>query len=172
MVEPNPAEPHRRLALPSPAGDDHDGPFAVEEGPRPAGVLAAQADVDAAEEVRSGEIRRVPRIEQLRAGVPEPAQLLDGEGVEPLLERALERGTLPCVEDGVVGKVCRRVRLIGGDDRDERVPAHRLERVVVPTLDPHRRDGLLADAPPAERSRPVGRIHQRLVGKREQLVPE
>src|SRR5207253_9047472 len=101
----------------SPAGDDDDGPLAVEKGPRPAGVLAAQADVDAAEEVRSGEILRVPRIEQLRAGVPEPAQVLDGEGVEPLLERALERGTLTSGEDGVVGKVCRRVRLIGGDDR-------------------------------------------------------
>ena len=70
VIEADAAEPHRRLVLASRVGDDHDRLLAAQHRAGPRGVLPAEADVDAAGQVRGGELRRIARVEDLRADAP------------------------------------------------------------------------------------------------------
>ena len=73
------------------------------------------------------------------------------------------------VEDGVVGEVGGRVRLVGGDDLDEPLAAHRLERIVVEPLDADRGDGVGAQVLPAERPGAMRGVDERFVRKWREL---
>ena len=102
----------------------------LEHGAGPRRVLAAEADVDAAGQVRRGELRRIARVEHLRADRLQRQHLIERHRVQLARQRLVERRPLLAVQHGVVGEVRRRVGLIGGDQLDERLLAHRLQRVV------------------------------------------
>ena len=70
VIEADAAEPRRRLVLVSGVGDDHDRVLAAQHRAGPGRVLPAEPDVDAAGQVRGGELRRIARVEDLRAAPP------------------------------------------------------------------------------------------------------
>ena len=84
----------------------------------------------------------------------------------------IECGAFFAVQDGVVGEVGGRFGLIGGDDLDEGVFGHGLERVVGAALLADGGDGFLADGFAAERAGAVRGIDEACVGKREKFVVE
>ena len=67
VIEADAAEADGGFVLPAGGGDDDDGMLAIEHGAGPRGVLAAEADVDAARQMRGGEFGRIARVENLRA---------------------------------------------------------------------------------------------------------
>ncbi len=89
-----------------------------------------------------------------------------------MFEGLIERGALFAIEDGVVGEVVGGFGLIGGDDLNERVFGHRLERVVDAALFADGGDGFFADGFAAERAGAVGGIDEAGVGERKKFVVE
>src|SRR5581483_3910300 len=65
IVEADAAQTYGRFALAAGGRDDHDGAIAVEQRAGPRGVLAVQADVEAAREMTRGELRGIARVEDL-----------------------------------------------------------------------------------------------------------
>jgi len=70
--------------------------------------------------VRRRELRRVARVEQLRAVAHRGGDLVDRQRLELARERLLERRPLAAVQHRVVGEVRRRVGLVGRHQIDER----------------------------------------------------
>ena len=70
VIEADAPEAHGRFVLATGVRDDHDGMLAVEHGSGPGGILPAQADVDAARQMRRGKFAGIARIEDLRANPP------------------------------------------------------------------------------------------------------
>src|SRR6202030_3043991 len=67
MIEADTTQPDGRFVLPSRVGHDHDRIRSIEHRSDPRRVLAAEADVDAAGQVRSRKFVGVTRVEDLRA---------------------------------------------------------------------------------------------------------
>ena len=111
------------------------GLVAIEHRAGPGGVLAAESDVDAAGEMALGELGGVADVEDLRARISQVEDFVELDGLQNLFEIAVERGALAGVEDGVVGEVLRSVGLVGGDEADELLLRHGLQRVVEAALD-------------------------------------
>ena len=152
--------------------DDDDGVFAIEDRAGPGGVLAAEADVDAASEMSGGEFGGVARVENLRAGGLQSQNGIERERVQALFEGLIERGALFAVEDGVVGEVVGGFGLVGGDDLDEGVFGHGLERVVDATLFTDGGDGFFAEGFAAEGAGAVSGVDEGFIREREQFVVE
>ena len=89
-----------------------------------------------------------------------------------MFEGLIERGSLFAIQDGVVGEVVGGFGLVGGDDLDEGVLGHGLERVVDAALLADGGDGFFADGFAAERAGAVGGIDEAGVGKRKKFVVE
>ena len=103
----------------------------IEDRAGPGRVLPAEADVLAAGQMRRGELRRLARVEDLRARRAAASSTWSSvSGFSPSASDCVQRRTLLGVQHGVVDEVRRRVGLIGGDQLDERLAAHRLQRVV------------------------------------------
>ena len=77
VVEADAAQAHRRFVLAPGIGDDHDRALAAQHRAGPRRVLAAEADVDAAGQVRGGELRRIARVEHLGADRLQRQHLLE-----------------------------------------------------------------------------------------------
>ena len=90
--------------------------------------------------------------------------------MQDLFEVLFQRGALARIEDGVVGEVRRRVRLIGGDQPYEFLFGHRLQGVVHAALLAESRDGIGGKLLAAERTRAVSGVNQGLIGKGQQFV--
>ena len=159
IVEADAAEPCGCLRFSSRRGDNDDRACVIEKGACPGGVLAAKADVDAASQVSWSEVARVAHVERLRAVAIIARTTSSGNGFNPALEDVVECLVFFRVQHRVVGEVRRRIGLVGCDQLDELVLAHRLQRVVRRTLLSDRRHGLFADLLSAQRSRAVCRIH-------------
>ena len=67
LIEADPSQPHRRLALAPGIRDDHDRLLAAQHRAGPRGVLTAETDIDAPGEVRGRKLRRVSHVQNLRA---------------------------------------------------------------------------------------------------------
>ena len=67
MIETDTTEANGGFVFAAGVGDDDDGMRAVENGSGPRGVLAAEANVNAAFQMSSGEFVRVASVEDLRA---------------------------------------------------------------------------------------------------------
>ena len=161
------------LVLASRVRDDHDRPFAVQHRARPRRVLAAEADVDAAREMRGGELRR----DRARRGSDAPTRCSASTtssviGFSSRSSASSSVGRSFAVQHRVVGEVRRRVRLIGRDQVDERRLRHRLQRVVRPALLADGRGRLLAERLAAQRSRAVRGVDEARVGQGQQLRPQ
>ena len=90
-------------------------------------------------------------------------------GLSPSASDSSSVGCSLRVQHRVVGEVRRRVGLIRGDEVDERVPRHRLQRVVRSALFADGRERLLAQRLAAERAGAVRRIDEAVVGQRQEL---
>ena len=145
VVEADAAQAHGGFGFAAGGGDDDDGVIAIEHGADPGGVLAAQADVDAADEVGAGEFCRVAGVENLRVFLLQIQNLFEGERDHLVGEGVVERGPILAVQHGVVIEVCGRIRLVGGDDGDERVAGHGLEGVIIFALLAERGDRFFAE---------------------------
>lgn len=169
VIETNATETDGGFGLARGIGDNHDGFIVSEDGAGPGGVLAVQADVDAAGKMRGGELFRVARVEDLRAGVLQIENAIEFERLQTAIESFVERGTFFAIEYGVVDKIRRRIGLVGGDEFDESLARHRLECVVKTALFADGRNGFLADGFAAERASAVSGIDEAGVGKREKF---
>ena len=89
--------------------------------------------------------RACPESARRRAGVRERCS--SGIGFSSARERIVERRMFLGVEHRVVGEIRRRVGLIGRDQLDERLAAHRLQRVVRSPLLADRRKRFACPAP-------------------------
>ncbi len=145
MIESNASEAHCRFGFRARIRDDHDRPIACEHRPSPGRILPDQPDVDAPFEMRCSKLGRVARVEHLDALFLLSEKLVDRERSELARQSLIERWTLAAVEHGVVREVRRRVRLVCGDEFEERLPCHRLQRVVRSPLFADSRDRFLAD---------------------------
>src|SRR6185437_107700 len=120
VIEADAAEAECGFVLAAGFGDDDDGFFAVEQRSGPRGVLAAEADVEAAGEMALGELYRVADVEELDkirdAGFLQREDFVERERLQDFFEIAVECAALARVEDGVVGEVLRSVGLVGGDE--------------------------------------------------------
>ena len=159
VIEADAPEAGGRFVLPARVRDDHDRMFAIQHRSGPCRVLAAEADVDAARQMRRRKFGGVARVENLRASLLQREHAVERQRVHAR-QRFVERGPLFAVQHGVVIEVGRRVRLIGRHHLDERFLAHRLQRVVRAALLAQRRYRFLAERFSAERARAVRRIHQ------------
>src|SRR6185437_15620847 len=142
VIEADAAEAEGSFVLAAGLGDDDDGFLTVEQRAGPGGVLATEADVEAADEMALGELGAVADVEELRANLLEVENFIERERPKDLLEIAFERAALARIKDGVVGEVLRGVGLVGSDESDELIFRHGLERVVELALNAERRDGV------------------------------
>ncbi len=172
MIETDTAQAQGGFLLASGLGDDHDGLGAVEHRTRPGGVLPAQSDIDAAGEVALGILGGVADVEDLSARVSHPQDLVEIDGMENLFQILVQRGALASIQDGVVGEVRRRVGLVRRDQTNEFLLRHGLQGVIQTPLISERRDRVGGKLLPAKRAGAMGRIDQRLVGKRQEFVVE
>ena len=106
----------------------------------------------------------------LGARVAHPENFVEIDGMQNLFEIVVQRGALARIEDGVVGEIGGSVGLVGGHQTNEIFLRHGLQGVIQSPLIAQRRDGIGGKLLAAERAGAMGRINQRLVGKREQLV--
>ena len=136
----------------------------------PSGVLPAESDVDAAGEVTLGILGGVTDVEDLSARVSHPKDLVEIDGMENLFQILVQRGALASIEDGIVGEIRRSVGLVGRDETNEFLLRHGLQGVIQTPLISKGRDRIGGKLLPAERAGAVGRIDERLVGKRQELV--
>ena len=150
-------------------GDDYDRMLAIEHGSGPGCVLAAEADVDAARQMRRGKFGGIARIENLRASRLQFQHGVERQRVHLAGQSLIQRGPLLAVQHGVIVEVGGSFRLIGGHHLNERFLAHGLQRVVRSPLLAQGGYRFLADRFPAERARAVRRIDQALVRQRQQL---
>ena len=120
----------------------------------------------------SGVVGRLAHVQHLRAVLPQPQGRVQIERPHRPFERLVERLSRLPVEHGVVGEVGGRIRLIGRHDGDELILAHRLQRIVVASLDLDGRDRLLADLLPAHGPGAMPRIDHGVVRQGEQLLVE
>ena len=74
--------------------DDDDGIFSIENRSGPSGVLAAEADVDAAFEMSGGELGGIARVENLRVGGLQTQNCVERQRIQALFEGLIERGPL------------------------------------------------------------------------------
>ena len=116
MIEADAAEPDGGFVLAAGVGDDDDGMLAIEHGAGPGGVLAAEADVDAARQMRRGEFvgSRVSRI--CAPSTCKRQHRVERQRIHLARQRLVQRGPLLAVQHGVVVEIGRRFGLIGGDD--------------------------------------------------------
>src|SRR5947209_10275882 len=112
------------------------------------------------------ELRLLAGVEELRAAADQLDQLLERQRLQLSPERLVEGRSLTGVEDSVVGEVGRGVWLIGRDDLDEPLAAHRLKRVVVLALDADRGHRVSREVLAAQRPRAMSRIQERVIRKR------
>jgi len=165
VIEADPSQSKRRLRLRARVGDDDNRPRGVEQSARPCGVLPSEPNIDAARQVGRGKFRRVSRVEELRAGVDSGGDLFDAHRLQLASERLLERRPLTAIQYGVIGEICGRIGLIGGDQFDEAFPRHWLQRVIDAPLIADRghrflRDRFAAQRPGAMRGIHLGRVRQ------------
>ena len=92
--------------------------------------------------------------------------------MENLFEILVQRGALASIEDRVVGEIRRSVGLVGRDQANEFLLRHGLQGVIQTPLISERRDRIGGKLLSAERAGAMGRIDQRLVGKRQEFVVE
>ena len=92
--------------------------------------------------------------------------------MENLFEILVQRGALAGVEDRVIGEVRRSVGLICRDKANKLILRHGLQGVVQPPLISQRRDRVGGKLLSAQGACAVGRIDQRLVRERQELVVE
>jgi len=114
-------------------------------------------------------LRRVSRVEELRAIVDGGSDLLDGQRLQFARERLIQRRPHTAVQHGVVGEVRRRIRLIRGHELDEALLRHRLERVIHTPLIPDGRYRFLRDCLAAQRPGAMRGINLCRVRQRQQL---
>ena len=138
-------------------------------GSGPGCVLAAEADIDAAFQMRGAKFFGVARIENLRAIRLQREHSIEREWFQISLERFIEGGTFLAVQHGVVNEIWRSFGLVGGDELDECFFAHRLERVIQAALLPDRGISFFADGFSAERACAVSWIDEARVGQRKQF---
>ena len=139
VVEADPTEPHDGLLrITLVFRDDDDRPVAAEHRAGPGGVLPGEGDVERAAKVAPFKVDCVADVEQLAAVFRQGQHFVEREGLEVLLHRGLERTPLLPVEDCIVHEVVGGLRLVGGDQRFELLPAHRLEGIVELLLLAHR----------------------------------
>ena len=108
-----------------------------------------------------GEFGGIARVENLRAGglqTRERSSRVSGSASR--CEGFVERGAFFAVQHGVVSEVGGRFGLIGGDDVDEGLLGHGLERVIDAALLADGGDGFLADGFAAERAGAVRGIDE------------
>ena len=67
MIEPDPREPGCRFGPPARIRNDDDWMISIQHCSRPCCVLADEADVDAARQVRRCKVARIAGVEYLRA---------------------------------------------------------------------------------------------------------
>ncbi len=172
VIETDPPEANGGLVFPAGGCDDDDGVFAIEEGADPGCVLAAEADVDAAEEMGGCEFCGVAGIEDLGALCLEFEECVEGKGVHFTGERLVEGGALLAVEDGIVVEVVGGVGLVGGDDVDELFLGHGLEGVVGSALFAEGGAGFFAERFAAKRAGAVGGVDKTFIGEGEEFGVE
>ena len=122
-------------------------------------------------EMGGRELGRVARIQHLRAHRLQRQDVIERQRADSL-QRLVQRRPLLAVQNRVVGEVRRGVGLIRRDQFDERRLAHRLQRVVRPSLFADRRHRFLAQGLAAQRPGAVSGVHGDAIGKRHQLVAE
>lgn len=172
VIEADAAEAGGGFLFAAGLGDDDDRLRAIEDGAGPGGVLASEADVDAAGEVSFGVLGWVANIEDLDAGIAMGDYLIEFDGMERAVEHVFESGALAGIEDRVVGEIGRGVGLVSGDDGDELILRHGLERVVEKALLAQGGEGVGGELLAAEGAGAVGRIHEGRVGQGQELVVE
>ena len=172
MIEADAAEPDGGFGFAAGVRDDHDGLLAMKNRAGPGGVLPAEADVDAAGEMRGGKFLRIACIEDLRASRLQLQDAFERKRLEFAFESFLESGALLAVEDSVIREIRRSFGLIGGDQADELLLGHGLQGVVDAALFADGGDGFFADGFSAERACAVCRIDKAGVREGQQLRVE
>ena len=97
MVETDAAEAHRGFILTAGRGDDDDGMVMIQDRSGPGGVLAVEADIDAAGEMSGAKFIGLASVKNLRALGPECQESLEGQGSEFPFEGFIESGALLAV---------------------------------------------------------------------------
>ena len=90
MIESNAPQAQCSLLFAAGLGDDHDWLGAVQHGSGPGGILASQADVDAAREMSFGVFGGVADVENLGPRVSQVQNLIEFDGMEHLLKIFIE----------------------------------------------------------------------------------
>src|SRR5487761_424295 len=144
VVEPDASEANCGFVLPARVRDDYNGMLSIEHGSRPRCVLAGEADVDTALQVRRSKFRRIARVEDLRARRLQFKQTVESERVHLARQRLVQCRPLLAVQHCVIGEVGRSFRLVGGHHLNECFFAHGLQRVVRAALLPQGGYRLLA----------------------------
>ena len=169
MVEADAAETNGGFVFASGVGDDDDRMDAIENGSGPGGVLAAEADVDAAGEVSGTKFLGIASVENLRAFGLQGEHGVQRERFQFALQRFVECGAFFAVQDGIVDEIGRGFGLVGGDEVDEGLLGHWLEGVIHAALLADGGDRFLADGLAAEGAGAVSGIDEAGVGQWKQF---
>ena len=169
MIEADAAEAEGCFALATGVGDDHDRPVATQHASRPGRVLAASPTLMLPARCAAANSAGSRVSSNWAPTCLQGQHVVERQRVHFASQRLVERGPLLAVQNGIVGEVGRRVRLVGGDQVDESLFGHRLERVVRSPLLADCRDRFLAQRLAAERSGAVRRVDQAGIGQRQQL---
>ena len=112
QVEADPAQPHGRVCLGPRFRDQHDRELRIEQGAHPRGEGPAQRYVEAARKVSLCKRRRVAHVQGVSPLLHQIQHLLIRDGPQAPFQHLGQRLPLLRVQDRVIGKVLRRLRLV------------------------------------------------------------
>lgn len=166
-VEAHPCKANFRLARECGVANEHDVTVARQHVSCPLGEPALQTHVHSRGEVRDGEVRGLPGVEEYRSDCPPAKDVVHVEQCRRLL---VQKGVALAIRPSVEAEVAGPSGLTLGDCGDEGVLGQVPERVVRPFLLPDRGSRLRGQRLPARRAGTVGRIYPRRVREEEELV--
>jgi hypothetical protein len=172
VVKADTAKPDGGFVFAAGRGNDDDRMIMIQNGAGPGGVLAVEADVDAAGKMSGTELFGFASVQDLRAFGLQSKHHVESERLQLAFQSFVQRGAFFAVENGVIDKIGRGVGLVGGDQVDEGLLGHGLQGVVQPALLAHGGDGFLADGFAAERARAVGGVDEAGIWKGKQFRME